>query len=308
MKRGQFIYDGWIPNEEWTRSRLEQIVSMLDDFVNVFSIVGKYYAYWEPKYYYSNDPIPSHLISPPEFLSLSKTIGIIERLPEADRSAISRSAAWIANALRSESRVQRFLLLFVSIESLVTYIERESQKDSPLREFAADKLPKSEKRLRREACIQEIMDSKLDLTKAVQEAYFKCVVGNRKMLEDHLNRAFGNDEASRVMFVERVGEKTLWEVRNDIAHGSLNVLSEEEIRVASSRIGLLEEIARRYLRTILSRIARVHYFPKTRRPIITIPASGAIGAPGTQYIGPTDMAEYYANVEVLSSSYMRVTF
>lgn len=307
MKWGQFIFDGWVPIDEWTPTRLEEVVSALDDLVSLFSVIGRYYAYWEPKYPSPIKPIPSHLASRHEFQSLIDTLGIIDGLPQADREAISRSVAWISNALRN-APVQRFLLLFVSIEALATYIERESASDSPLRAFAGDRLSRPERKRRREACIKKTLESEIEPTQAVQQAYFECVVGSRAMLEDNLNRVLGDSQASQVLFGEKVSGKTLWDLRNDIAHGSLNVLSETETRFVSSRAGILEDISRSYVRAIFAALARTNYFARPRRPVFTVPLSQATGSPETEYMGPTDMAEYYANVEALSASFVRVRF
>jgi hypothetical protein len=310
MKWGQFIYDGWLPNEEWTPYRLDEIVSFLDDFAALFSIVGTYYAYWEPKYLFSRSPVPSYLATQPEFQSLVDTIAIMDSLPPSDRQALGRSVAWIANALRTEP-VQRFLLLFVSIESLATYIESDkTKKGSVLRSvFAADKPSKSERKRIRDACIEKIFAQGPVSAKTVEKAYLDCIYKSvRDRLEDHLDRVFGDDGVSRIIFKEEVGGKTLWQLRNDIAHGDLSLLSEKETRFLSKRVGVLEGIARDYLRTVFATLTRVDYFSKPRRPVLTLPLSQAIGSPGTEYEGPTDMAEYYANVELLSSSYVRVTF
>jgi len=198
----------------------------------------------------------------------------------------------------------------VSIEALATYIEQESSSDSSLRVFAAERLSKVERNERREACIRQVLERELasDAAKAIRTAYFECVVGTRKMLEEHLNRVFGNEQASTLMFKEEIAGKTLWQLRNDIAHGGLNILSEDEIHYLTMRVAGLERIARDYLRKMLTHLASVEYFAPVRRPGFILPASNAIGAPSTEYMGPTDMAEYYANVEGLASSYVRVRF
>ncbi len=310
-KRGLYVYDGWVPNEDWTTERLEQIVSALDGIVYTFSLLGsKWYAYWEPKYRYEKPPVDLHQVGLVELKSLSATIDILEELGPNDRMAASRSIAWMSNALKAESPVQRFLLLFVSIESLATYIERESDGGSPLQAFAGQKLPKNTRREARNTCIRTILSRDLDSNpvKAINTAYFECVVGTRKMLEDHLNRVFGDSKASNLMFKEEVEGKTLWQLRNDIAHGSLNILSEAQIRFVTWRVSSLENIARSYLRKVLSSLAGAEYFPPVRRQGFVMPLSQAVGSPGTEYMGPTDMAEYYANVEVLMSSFVRVGF
>ena len=241
---------------------------------------------------------------------LVDTISMMDSLPQADRRALSRSVAWIANALRT-GPVQRFLLLFVSIESLATYIESSKKKQNSIlqSEFAADKPAQSERERIRDSCIEDVFASGSVLAKTVHKAYHDCIYESiREKLEDHLDRVFKSDEVSRIMFKDKVDGKTLWRLRHDVAHGNLNVLSEAETRFLSRRVGVLENIARSYLRKIFTTLAKADYFARPRRPVLTIPLSQAIGSPGTEYEGPTDMAEYYANVEALSASYVRVKF
>ena len=134
------------------------------------------------------------------------------------------------------------------------------------------------------------------------------MVGTRKLLEDHIDRVFGDTKASTLMFKEEIEGKTLWQLRNDIAHGSLNILSENQIRFVTRRVGLLENIARSYLRKVLSHLAGTEYFSPIRRQGFVIPMAQSVGTPSTEYMGPTDMAEYYINVEVLMSSFVQVSF
>ena len=147
------------------------------------------------------------------------------------------------------------------------------------------------------------------MTEAVEKAYSECVQRSiKRTLENHLARVFGDEKNTSIMFDEQVGGKTLWLLRNDIAHGNLNMLNEAETRFIERRVSVLENIARNYLRIIFTALIKKNYIPAVRRPILTFPASQAVGSESTQYIGPTDMAEYYLNVEALSSSYVRTTF
>jgi len=307
-KRGEFIYDGWIPNESWSASRVEQMVSSLDDIASLTSLSGAYYAYWEPKYPSPTHPIPWHVATPAEFEALATSIEVMAQLPEADKRALRRSAAWMAAALVTPP-IQRFLLLFVSFESLATYIEGTGTSDaSVLRSaFAADRPSKSRRRKRRKQCIQNVFGNRGATPKIVERAYAECIhTSIREMLEDHINRVLADPQVSRLLFAQKSGSKTLWQLRNDIAHGNLYLLSDEDTKLLSSQVALLEHIVRRYLTTLFSALAERDYFPRTRKPILTLPAHQAFGSPGTDYAGPTGMAEYYANVEALSASYVRM--
>jgi hypothetical protein len=309
MKRGIFVYDGWIPVQEWEAEFLNSIVTLLDDYVSVLSIVGKYYAFWEPKYTYAKAAIQSHTFHQHDIEALSYSLNILDNLPVDERAVISRSLAWISNALRS-APIQRFLLLFVSLESLITYIESDKAKNgSYLHGFSGKTLDKSEMRQQRDECIKQIQAEEKSLTESVKRAYLECVQRSiRKTLEEHLNRIFGDKDVSTILFEERIQGKTLWQLRNDIAHGSVNMMNEVEIRFIESRVNTLENIARSYLRIIFNTLVQKEYFPATRLPVLTLPASHAIGSSHTEYMGPTDMAEYYLYVEALGASHVKISF
>lgn len=305
LKSGNYIYDGWVPAHNWSQNALESIVSKLDDLVNLFSIVERYHASWEPKYDFSKPPIQTHWIFPADIKSLQQTIDILENLNEGDRQALRLGSAWVADALKDESPIQRFLLLFISLESLITYIERKAEKDSPLKVFAASRLSKDQRRGLREDCIDHIWKDEANISEAVKRAYFECVQTNRRMMEEHLDRVFEDSSVATKLFKEEVDGKTLWELRNDIAHGSINILTEAEVFRTARSLDIMENIARSYLRIIISKIASEHFFNPTRRPGFVLPAAThAIGEPGSKSTSPTDMAELYGNLEALSSSYV----
>jgi len=311
MKWGQFIYDGWIPDADMSSANLDRIVAELDDLASLFSVVGRHFAYWEPKYFHATHPTPSQIAVQGDFDALSRSTLIIEQLPAPDKVAMSRSLAWLSNALRNQD-VQRFLLLFLSIESLATYIESNSTPAaSVLRQgFAGQKLEEKARNKNRDECVKNIFAGKDNTYSAdkIQRAYFECINQSIKnKLVEHLDRVFQSNVASNLIFAEDSNGKSLWKLRNDIAHGSLNLLSEVDTQYISNRVEELEIVARNYLRRIFTTLANGDYFPKPRRPVLTLSFSHAVGTPGTQFAS-TDMAEYYANVDALSSSFLQVKF
>lgn len=310
MKRGIFIYDGWITVAEWTEEKLEKIILSLDHIAALFSVVGKYHAYWEPKYRLHKPPIPSQLFHSSDLQALSASLQIMSQLPPEDRAALNRSIGWISSATQNTA-VPKFLLLFVSIESLATYIEsRQTSASSILKQaFAGERLPKAHRRRARDKCIKKTLKEAPSLVSGIERAYSVCVQPSiSTKLARHLDRIFGNEAARKIMFDEAVDGKTLWLLRNDVAHGNLNVLNEADVRFISNRVRALEEIARNYIRLIFTRLVDTDFFPATRPPILNFPVSHGVGTENTEYQGPTDMAEYYLQVEALSSSHVRVSF
>ncbi len=143
-------------------------------------------------------------------------------------------------------------------------------------------------------------------SEAVIRAYFECVQPKRRMIEDNLSRVFEDESISRKLFVEKIDGKTLWQLRNDIAHGSIDILTERELYRAAKNQAIIEGIARSYLRIIISKLASEQFFKPPRRPGFIVPAaSHAIGEPGSKSTAPADMAELYGNLSAISSTYVR---
>lgn len=308
--RGVFIYDGWVPVQEWTRQEIHRIVDDLDHIANLFTIYGSWFAHWEPKYSWRKPPVKFTSVEPSHLRSLTAIISVLLRLDEGDRMAVTRSAAWITAALKHDAPIQRFLLLFLSIEALATYIEREAGRGSPLTQFSTPKATPSQQADIRERCIHDVLDRLLpvDPAKAITTAYFECVVGARSLLRKHIGNIFRDSAIAERLVDATSAGPSLWDLRSDIAHGRLHLLSDREVALIEDALPTIERIAREYVRRILAGLAGVDHLPRVPRPGFMFTASHAEGREGTQYAGPTDMAEYYADVEALRTSYIRVTF
>lgn len=308
--RGIFIYDGWIAVENWDRAILESYVELLQEASASFSVLGGWFMHWEPKYRFSNTHKRFFQVSFNHLESFQSLVDVVDDIPPQDRTAIHRSAGWISSALKASSPLVRFLLLFVSIEALATYIERKARDDSPLRPLATKKLSKSERRIERENCINRILSSSVDEnpTKAIQDAYFLCVQGTKRTVEEHLNEVFEEEAQAQLLFEESPNRKSLWNVRNDIAHGSLYLLSDKDVQEVELRLPALERMAGDYLRKVVGFLAHAEPIPQPPKPALVFPASAGVGGKGTEYAGPTDMAEYYANIDPMLSSRVHVTF
>lgn len=307
---GIYIYDGWVPNDQWTSEALKQAVSHLDTITNLFTLFGGWFALWEPKYPASVRPTEFHQPTGSHLSSLDHTLTFISTLAPLDQAALIKSAAWLSNALQQKAPAQRFLLLFLSIESIATYIENDAPPESPLRQFSEDQLTKHDKEERRAQCIQQTLDRYLaqDATEAIRRAYFDCVSSTRGFLQAHLTRAFNDPGPAQILFEEKVKGKTLWQIRNDIAHGSLDIINEPQLAFIERSIPSLEKISRGYLRALLSAISGADAFPPIPRPGLIFPLAQGVGGPGTQSSEPTDMAEYYGSGRTLLASFVEVTF
>jgi len=309
MRRGYFVYDGWFPVEDVIPQNAENAVEILDQITSIFSIVGNYFAYWEPKYWYSVEPVYTYYAFQKNFQALDRSLQIIQSLPVDDARALGRSLAWLSNASRTAA-VQKFLLLFVTIESLATYIEGSKSKRKSIlkRTFSSPKGTKSDRNKVRDDCLKRILGSNASQAEKVRRSYYECIHrGIADMLSFHLENVFQREDESKVIFIEKIGGKTLWDLRNEVAHGNLDLLNDEELHFINRRTPKLEKIASEYIREIFSGLAKSEYFPAPSPPAMSIPFNHAIATQGAA-ISIENMAEYYVNVDAMTRSFVHVHF
>lgn len=307
MGRGRFIYDGWIPDAHLSPLTLEHAVSQLDVIAGSVSLVGSYYAHWEPKYF-ARDPIQSFIVSQGEISSFMAALGAVATMPREDATALRRTIGWLSSAASAHSPVASFLHYFVALESLITYIERDAPPTSPLGAFAKVKATKAQRREEATSCISQRIEGTSDLVEAVKEAYFECVVSTRRLLEEHLKRILADQARVDVLFERGPSSRSLWDIRGRIAHGDLDLLSEAEVDYVAASLGAIEDVVRSYVRIVASQSTRSEFFSRWRRPVLSFSAAEGYGAPGSVYKGPTSMAELYLGTTDLQGPHVEVTF
>jgi len=309
MRRGYFVYDGWYPVGDVLPKNAEFAVETLDRITSIFSIVGNYFSYWEPKYWYSIEPVYTYYAFQKNFQALDRSLQIMQSLPDDDARAIGRILAWLTNASRTDA-VQKFLLLFATIESLATYLEGSKSKRKSIlkRTFSSPKASRSDRKKARDDCIDRIMGSRASKAEKIQNAYFDCIHrGISVTLSSHLENVFQGEDESKALFIEEFMGKTLWDLRNEVAHGNIDLLNDEEVHFIYRRTPTLEKIAWEYIRVIFSRLAKSEYFPEPSPPAMSIPFNHSIATKGAAF-SVENMAEYYANVDAMTRSFVHMHF
>ena len=151
-KRSRFIYDGWIPIIDWSEEQVRNSIKKIDKALSAFSLkVGTYFE-WKPKY--DSDQGSSFLFTTEHLQELELVTSRLEKIPKEDQEAIYRSFGWLSQAFRLNEPAAKFLFLILTIESLVTYIEKEANDDSSLIQFRADTKTKSERRADTTKCLE----------------------------------------------------------------------------------------------------------------------------------------------------------
>ena len=296
QKQARFVYDGWIPIDSWDESNIRNTIRAIDEALSIFSLQGSILIEWEPKYHATRDRKSSYDIDDEYISGVEKLSDKISELNGEDRIALYRSLGWFSQGLRLSEPAARFLFFMLTIESLATYIERNSNNESILRQKLANtRLSKGERKAIREKCIHEILSSCLseNPTKAVQEAYFNCVTGIRKLLMGHIDHVSkSNKEAMQLLFEPKEG--SLYELRNKIAHGGADALSEIERDRIRRRLWEAEQTTRRYLLTVISDALEVKLEQNSISASLFIGPGDMVPSNGRMHKGPKHMSIIYA--------------
>lgn len=227
MSRARFIYDGWMPITDWNIDNVRESIRKIERTLSLFSIRERISTTWEPKYMMHQVNPTSHNIEDEHIEEIKKLPDIINSWKPDDSWAFYRSLGWLSQSLTLPLSASRFLLCIVAIESLATYIENKATDDSIFAIFkATTKTDKEES----DKCIEEILERlyEKDKIKAIESSFYDCIyLSIKKMLESHLNKVFKVDKKPlKLLFTDKIEEKTLYNIRHTIAHGGLDALSD----------------------------------------------------------------------------------
>lgn len=293
MQLSRFIYDGWIPVSDWSIESVREVIRKVNRMLTIFSIQERTWFAWEPKYIPS-EVYPSYCqIEDLHLQEIKNLNSFVESWTDDDSRAFYRSVAWLSQSLILPEPAARFLFYICAIESLVRYIEKESKSNSIFSGLKASRMRSKEQRKK---CINDTLNSLYASNPigAIESAFFGCIeLSIRKMLEVHLERVFSNDpEAIDLLFREKIEGKTLYDLRNLIAHGGMDALDDLQRQRVSERIWDIERIARQYLVNVLRLIWNKSPFEQKVIKSMHVPFQ--VVSREDMYIGPIHMAEIYA--------------
>jgi hypothetical protein len=299
MKKSRYIYDGWIDIQTWNAQSAQRAVHAIHQALSIFCLHGSIYFEWESKYIALGQ---SRILYESEHLNLKGLEGAtsaIDRLDEPDRRAVYRSLGWLSQGLLLGEPAAKFLFFFLAIESLATHIEEEASDHSPLLVLRTEIIPNAKRRTQRDSCIREILAANLDQNsrRAIERAYFDCVKTITKKLIGHLGKVFkANPETVSLLFTEKIEDKSLYDLRHDIAHGTADALSERQREHISKRTWDVESIAREYILTVLTTALGVEeeISEGIAQSLFMTPSNMVTSSEG-MYQGPTHMAVLYSS-------------
>ncbi len=299
--RACFVYDGWLPIDDWQRANVRKAIRMIDSALSIFAVRASAWFSWEPKY----SPIMQagiyYEFAQEDVKQVNQLTRFINEMKEADRQALLSSIGWLSQSVRLTEPAARFLFGILTIESLATFIERESAQDSTFSNLRSERLTGQQRKEWRQACIKDVMAALLDTNpeEAVSTAYFDCIMGIRKLLQSHLVSLFqGDTEPIDLLFNVKVDGKTLYDLRHEIAHGSMDSLSEAQREQVLMRAWDVERIASTYILKVLENITGYKLAGHEIIEGICPRLREGVFSSESMYRGPIHMAEVY------SSTYM----
>ena len=297
--KGEYVYDGWIPIIDFDGVAVSKALRCLSEALSIFSLLNQSYFEWEPKYRLVPPSSDVHHLDTTDFDTIEAFISTVDSLSAADRTAILRSVAWLAQAGKTDDTRARFLFTIFAVESLATYIERKVGDNSP---FAV--LRTTEKRLTmtkrdRESCIHAIMSKQLvdDPVQAVKDAYANCVNPNPSIgsiLEGHIKKLMGEHDEGVLMFFQQ-SDNGLYRLRHKIAHGGLDNLDEQDLQRIESHVYSAGKFALRYVWAVLQK--GLGFYNQSSKMHISFANNflhSVISNP-KMYRGPVDMALIYTH-------------
>jgi len=290
-RRARYIYDGWMPLDNWSIENMRNKIVDINQNLSLFALQGRNWFQWEPKYLDFKNTTNISLFTDEHFHEIFELISYINELDHDDKTAILRSAAWLSQSMQITEPAGRFLFCFVALESLITYIEN-SKNDSLF--FNFKKVRKMNKKQKKE-CIQNKIATLLhkNSVKTIERAYFECVKGIGKTLRGNIRGNFGEESKMyQDLFKEKIDGSTLYGIRQDIAHGGLHAFDERTLHAISLRIYDIENITRTYILTMLRKLMKKEIFEVQTKTSMFL-NMGILSNRG-MYKGPVHMAYLYS--------------
>ncbi|MDO9549581.1 MAG: HEPN domain-containing protein [Methanoregula sp.] len=261
-KNREFLYDGWIAIDQWDDEYVNKVIQGISESLSLFSLSNDLFFRWEAKYQVTKPKIFSDQVnSKRTTLRIQEINNKIRGIDEKDRRAIYRSLSWLSQGKRVDDPTARFLFFILAVESLAIHIEEKIDDTSCFFNLRTVKKTNKEREEWRVNCIKEKMTGwEIKPIQSIKNSYFDCVVGSRKMIQKHLEIVLSTGSKSiKLLFEEKIDGKTLYDLRNDIAHGNLDLLTEEQVDRISKRLLDAEKVAGYYISQVLKKSLNIEF-------------------------------------------------
>jgi hypothetical protein len=196
-----FLYDGWYPVEDDGPEAIRAALRRIEDTLDFFAYQHGTKLRWVVKYveiFGADMTRGVRTTGEGDELSFRDRLSRLLDLPPALQGAVRRSAHWRQNYERQQRKTDRFLALWLALESLLLVLYDHC---GPLglvvvKEEAG--LTKRERRALRDRHVEEVLarNASLPPSERIRTAYFEAVVPIRKQVESVLAAVFESNEQS----------------------------------------------------------------------------------------------------------------
>jgi hypothetical protein len=291
----RYIYDGWIPIDDMSEEGIRNKIRSIREALSAFSLVTTSNFEWQPKYQLNK--LADSLYPSKEHLeTINGFMKLIDNMNPTDRKELLHSIGWLSQSIYQKNTESQFLFAVLAIESLSNYIDERSNAQSVFYSLKGKQMNKAGKKMARELCIKTTLEELLDrnATKAIETAYFNCVGGIKSRLREHLERIMGaNAEGVHLFFYKTKGRMSLYDLRNTIAHGTHDPLSDEDLTRIEDSTFEIQDLAKRYIWTILGKIFDLHNKDETEMISFDPNIIDGLVSERSEYRDYTDMGLFY---------------
>lgn len=188
------IYDGWLPLEETTIASIRTGLRKLQDVVDFLA-----YQYGVPvrtfiKYREAFDRISWRDTTDDDDARFRDRLTRVLALPDSLRTAVLRCTHWYQNAERQVRTTDRFLSLWLALESLALVLYENSGIIHLPLDGEVVPLTKRQRRAAQEARVEQILLQDFpSASERVSAAYFDGVKALRRRVETALKAVLGDD-------------------------------------------------------------------------------------------------------------------
>lgn len=255
----RFIYDGGIRISDWEPTAVMEALRGIDEALSVFALRGPIAFEWEPKYLPAKHNASVHL-SVADLKQVGDLSQHMESLGGKDRHAVYRSIGWLSQGIRLNGPAAKLLFYIVAIESLAVYIEGEAKATSLLRPLRSEQSTSEKEMEGIQKWIATLTNQQSidDFKRTISQGYFDIVKSLRRTVEANLSNVFSPDDGPATLLFNRQGKnRSLYDLRSRVAHGSTDSLSAQERDVIRARLPEAEQIAQRYIMTVLTKALNI---------------------------------------------------
>lgn len=297
IKKARFVYDGWMPIKDWQLESVRKAIRKINSALSIFSIQTSAWFSWETKYTLIDRSRIYYDYEQRNIDEINGLSSVINNMGEKDALAFMSSIGWLAQSVRLREPAAKFLFSILAIESLATYIEEGSEEESIFKVIKCEQLTKEQKNEQKGECIKEVILEVIDSDpeKAIKMAYFDCVIGIKKRLRAHMENILPKEkEVIESLFSVKVDGKTLYDIRNEIAHGRMDSLSDTQKGEVLKRSRDMERISRKYVVEVIRKSTGFNLSENQINEGVSPRFNEGIYSDETMYHGPKHMAIVYS--------------